>query len=130
MGDYEGFCEGEKCNRDGCAGIIIHEREGCCSCHINPPCGYCTDDGAYCPVCNWSNEHVVPAIEYTPPFRLAKTEVKDDGKLYDVRRYFDDFLESTVYKGLSRAEAVEKANKLNSTPRYYVSYSVHLTDQK
>ena len=27
----EGYEKGETCNR-----------KGCCSCHINPPCGYCT----------------------------------------------------------------------------------------
>ena len=49
-----GVLKGEQCNRNGCAGIIDeHEKEGGCSCHINPPCSYCTTDTAYCPVCGW-----------------------------------------------------------------------------
>jgi hypothetical protein len=58
-----GLVKGETCNRNGCAGIIDeHEKEGSCSCHINPPCGYCTTDTAYCPECNWcpDDDDVVP----------------------------------------------------------------------
>ena len=53
----EGLLRGEKCNRDGCNGIIEEgEKDGCCSCHINPPCGYCTTQTEYCPICGWSAE--------------------------------------------------------------------------
>ena len=54
----EGFLEGEVCNRDGCTGIIEEgERQGDgCSCHINPPCGYCTQNPEYCPECGWEAE--------------------------------------------------------------------------
>lgn len=49
-----GYIEGEKCNRNGCMGIIKeHESEGCCSCHINPPCSYCTESREYCSICDW-----------------------------------------------------------------------------
>lgn len=59
-----GFVKGEVCNRDGCNGIIDeHEKEGCCSCHINPPCGYCTTDTAYCPDCNWVSSNDVEQID-------------------------------------------------------------------
>lgn len=52
-----GVEKGDKCNRNGCAGIIEEgEKEGCCSCHINPPCSYCTTQTEYCPVCGWSAE--------------------------------------------------------------------------
>lgn len=52
-----GTHEGEVCNRNGCNGIIEEgEKEGCCSCHINPPCSYCTTQTEYCPICGWSAE--------------------------------------------------------------------------
>lgn len=50
----EGYSKGDTCNRDGCKGIIAeHESDGCCSCHINPPCSYCTTSREYCPECYW-----------------------------------------------------------------------------
>ncbi len=55
----EGYYEDEICNRDGCTGVI--ERlapEGGCSCHICPPCGYCTYQGYYCPECDWEAEQI------------------------------------------------------------------------
>lgn len=53
----EGIEKGESCNRDGCSGIIKeHEKEGGCSCHINPPCGYCTEPTAYCDECGWDDK--------------------------------------------------------------------------
>lgn len=49
-----GYLKGEICNRNGCNGIIDeHEKEGSCSCHINPPCSTCTDASEYCPECEW-----------------------------------------------------------------------------
>lgn len=53
----EGTFKGDVCNRGGCKGIINeYDKDGCCSCHINPPCAYCTTDTAYCPECDWSAE--------------------------------------------------------------------------
>lgn len=50
-----GFNEGDKCNRDGCQGEICQsEPDGCCSCHINPPCSYCTTPREICNECDWS----------------------------------------------------------------------------
>lgn len=50
----EGYLKGEVCNRDGCVGIIDeHYTDSCCSCHINPPCSYCTTSREYCPICDW-----------------------------------------------------------------------------
>jgi hypothetical protein len=49
-----GLSNGETCGRNNCEGIIQeHKKEGSCSCHINPPCSYCTTDNHYCPVCDW-----------------------------------------------------------------------------
>ena len=51
----EGYLKGEKCNRNGCEGIIAeHYTDTCCSCHNNPPCSHCTTSREYCPVCDWS----------------------------------------------------------------------------
>ncbi|TCL70603.1 hypothetical protein [Rhizobium sp. BK251] len=52
-----GWLAGEKCGRKGCAGIIEeHASDRCCSCHINPPCSYCTDPREYCEACGWEAE--------------------------------------------------------------------------
>ncbi len=60
----KGFLKGEKCNRNNCDGIIDkHEKEGGCSCHINPPCSHCTDSSEYCPVCDWSGREEQQAYE-------------------------------------------------------------------
>lgn len=49
-----GTNKGETCNRDDCKGIIKeYVKEGSCSCHTNPPCGYCTEPNAYCETCGW-----------------------------------------------------------------------------
>jgi len=49
-----GYSADENCNRDDCVGIIKeYEKEGYCSCHINPPCGYCTEQTGYCETCGW-----------------------------------------------------------------------------
>jgi hypothetical protein len=64
----EGIFKGDVCNRDGCKGIIDeHEKEGGCSCHINPPCSYCTTDTSYCPVCDWSAQEELDEIEANRP---------------------------------------------------------------
>lgn len=40
-----------------CSGIIEegHHGDGC-SCHISPPCSYCTSSYFYCPNCGWNSE--------------------------------------------------------------------------
>lgn len=56
---WEGTEARQMCNREGCTGII-EEREsnlGGCSCHINPPCYYCTEGRTYCPECDWQAEN-------------------------------------------------------------------------
>lgn len=56
---------GEKCNRliwrnctlAPCHGIIKDNREGSCQCPTgHPPCSYCTTDGRYCSICDWTPE--------------------------------------------------------------------------
>lgn len=53
-----GTWEGERCNRNGCAGVLIirHSVDGGCYCpHTMPPCGYCTSSYAHCPVCDYTS---------------------------------------------------------------------------
>lgn len=60
-----GRTEGERCNRqngDGtvCGGeikLLPDNSDGRgCSCHINPPCGYCVSTMPECPACGWREE--------------------------------------------------------------------------
>lgn len=48
-----GYQEGELCRRNNCQGLIKESEVEGFSCHINPPCGACTEDRSYCPVCDW-----------------------------------------------------------------------------
>lgn len=57
-----GVDEGETCRRDGCAGKIKHRPVENCSCHINPPCGSCTDPRAYCEECDWDERDDVKTM--------------------------------------------------------------------
>lgn len=53
-----GFTKGDQCNRNNCIGIIKQtEKEGGCSCQINPPCDYCTNLDQYCDECGWENNN-------------------------------------------------------------------------
>lgn len=63
-----GIIKDEKCNRNGCNGVIIeHETDTSCSCHINPPCSHCTEDRNYCPVCGWegADDYIEPVVTDT-----------------------------------------------------------------
>jgi len=62
VGEGEGVTEkvgfgdqvGAQCWRNGCAGIICERIvDGCCSCHISAPCGFCTTNREWCPECGW-----------------------------------------------------------------------------
>ncbi len=66
----EGYCVGERCNREGCDGILEqHDIDGCCSCHTNPPCSYCTTAKEYCPKCGWDGRE--EQIEYEERHRKS-----------------------------------------------------------
>lgn len=44
--------EGDKCKMEDCPGVLeLEEKEGCCRCHISPPCSYCTDSSYVCDTC-------------------------------------------------------------------------------
>jgi hypothetical protein len=52
-----GYETGTICNRNGCQGIIDeHVKEGCCSCHISPPCSFCVEPNSFCPECGWEEK--------------------------------------------------------------------------
>lgn len=138
-----GLLPGDQCNRNGCTGIIQDDREGQCSCHINPPCGFCTDDSYSCDMCGASisdeNRESEIAEKANKPeskpfdyFAYKKQQEEerqkryalDDGFLYEVHRYFDDHLEAIIGKDLTLGKAYELRDKMNSKPRYYVYYSI------
>jgi hypothetical protein len=43
------------------------EKEGCCSCHICPPCSYCVGDTTYCPECGWEFGEEPEPVESSKP---------------------------------------------------------------
>lgn len=48
--------EGESRNMPECQGTLVKsDHLGGCSCHINPPCSYCTS-GLHCNSCDWEGE--------------------------------------------------------------------------
>lgn len=68
----EGYATGEVCRRNECGGIIAeHDKDGCCSCHINPPCDYCTTPNTYCPVCGWDDAEEQRSA---PAYKLSDEE--------------------------------------------------------
>lgn len=66
-----GFCEGDTCGRNGCAGVIAEHRSENCSCHINPPCSACTAPRNFCPECDWQ-EADEPEPEVKPMTQSEK----------------------------------------------------------
>jgi hypothetical protein len=127
----KGYLKGELCNRDGCTGVIIHEVEGSCSCHINPPCSYCTDDSMYCDTCGWEhaeNTKFIKKIECIDVITPCANSKEDDGLLYDVIRYFDTYPEKTIHYSLTKSDAYKKASLLEN--RYLVTHEVRLSKAK
>jgi hypothetical protein len=82
MSEEFGYETGEVCNRGGCQGIIQEEgSEGCCSCHISPPCSFCVDDRHYCDSCDWAGIDEQKPVEskstykYSPYIWKSNTEL-------------------------------------------------------
>jgi carbon storage regulator CsrA len=76
-----GYLKDEVCNRNGCKGLLQeHEKDGCCSCHLNPPCSYCTSSSEYCDVCGWEGEH--------EKFQSSEMSEKD-------KTFYNDWLHQT-----------------------------------
>lgn len=75
----EGYLEGENCNRYECSGIIEeHDSDGCCSCHINPPCSFCETSRAYCPKCEWDGEE--EQSEEVDSYKPSKEQIENWNK--------------------------------------------------
>lgn len=104
----EGYLKSEVCNRDGCLGIIDeYDKEGSCSCHINPPCSYCTTCNQFCEKCGWSAE------EENLLYEKAQMEIYNNSKqkaLYEKQakeRLESDNLFYKKYRGEIKADKLE-----------------------
>lgn len=112
-----GIIKGEICNRNDCKGIIDeHEKDGSCSCHINPPCGYCTTDSSYCPECGWEPSDDI--IEINPEVEKRNIEhyQRDNEKWQQQRDLF--------YKKYRGAEPIEKLEMRNEPHTHFTQIIV------
>lgn len=94
-----GNIKGEICGRDGCSGIIDErEAERGCSCHINPPCSYCTTSREYCPVCGWDGREEQQEAE---SIKLYKITAKRMSQWEQERKKWNDAFErfQAMYNG-------------------------------
>ncbi len=92
MKTEHGIEKGEVCNRDDCQGIIDeHDTDSCCSCHISPPCSYCTDSREYCPVCNWDGR---------------EEQIQEENKIrqVDYRQCIDSFFKVRTMDDLDKSK--------------------------
>lgn len=107
-----GLVKGETCNRDGCQGIIDeHEKEGGCSCHINPPCSYCTTDAAYCPECNWHPEDDIPPVDTEMDKKNREYYQRENEKWAAQRKSF--------YRKYNGQEPIEKLEMRNESHTHF-----------
>lgn len=102
----EGYSKGEVCNRDECKGIIdIHEKDGSCSCHINPPCGYCTEPNSYCETCGWDAKEEQDIIDENQLEMYKKNQAYYEKQSKDLEESRKLFYEK--YSGKIPAEKLE-----------------------
>lgn len=102
----EGYSKDETCNRNDCKGIINeYEKEGSCSCHINPPCGYCTEPNAYCETCGWDAKEE----QYEYEKQQIEAYKKNEAYYEKQRKEFDEARELfyTKYRGEIPADKLE-----------------------
>lgn len=63
---------GDKCPDKNCNGHFVEqESDGCCSCHICAPCGYCTNPMIECDECGF--EHDTEYVPKRPNIETFKT---------------------------------------------------------
>lgn len=82
MTDTFGHNAGDRCYRNGCIGTISTDapadHEHGCSCHINPPCGFCTTDWAHCDECGWKasdDDNYIPVpTEYAALYVMERVK--------------------------------------------------------
>lgn len=115
-----GFFSGEKCNRNKCKGIIQEHKRSGCSCHINPPCGSCTESRAYCAECGWEekedyqialNDYVRKVDSKTNKFNSWEPRELDKTKIdwYSKSHTNSSMIKEGVYpEGTTREEVLEK----------------------
>lgn len=52
------FEEGDKCKDKSCDGVYEYGDVENCSCHINPPCGQCTNISLTCSECKYEHNEI------------------------------------------------------------------------
>ncbi len=91
---------GDICNRDGCEGTLYdREIEGCCSCHSNPPCSYCTEPRLACDECDWNlrDQLYLQEMEYRKTEKYKKEQeyyAEEARKRNEATKAFYDFYSS------------------------------------
>lgn len=106
----EGIFKGDICNRNGCRGIIDeHEKDGCCSCHINPPCGYCTTDTSFCPDCGWNAKEEMQQIDMTP----------SDSSWYDEIRKAQEARRQDILAKMRHEKPIDKIEWLSESHTHF-----------
>lgn len=90
------------------SGILESYLDGCCSCHIHPPCSYCVNSNNYlqCSVC------LEDPYEYLP-------------KQYEVIKYWDNIFDEVVVSNLTLPEAEDKVRSLRRN--IYTTFGVRKT---
>lgn len=80
-----GTLKGDVCGRSGCIGVIDeHPKEGSCTCHLNPPCSYCTTPNQYCPECGWEAEDdMIEYISLRPKYKVPEFIYKSPQERYN-----------------------------------------------
>jgi len=114
-----GIFKDETCNRNGCRGIISSKgKEGGCSCHISPPCSYCTTPDEYCPECNWDakeemQQHEMNASKNIQPFHYKIKEFVDLDRtkidwIVRCHTHFTQICKGVYPEGTTAAEVADK----------------------
>lgn len=111
---------GEICKRNDCKGIIEAIDKGDCSCHLNPPCGSCTEIREYCPECGWRakddyyeyiNQYKSRVDSKTQTYTNSKKRELDNSKIdwhYSSHTHFTMCKEGVYPEGTSREQVFDK----------------------